>query len=59
MDAINETPSTKDQAKRQFKFRRKIVDAIVDRVEVTPEKDVKVHFEFDLTELAEINSISS
>jgi len=59
MEAINETPSNKDQAKRQFKFRRKIIDAIVNRVDVTPDKDVKVHFDFNLTELAEIKSTTS
>jgi len=43
-------PHTLKDEERQFNARRKIVEAIVDRVEVFEGKSIKVEFVFDLSE---------
>ncbi len=46
--AINAEPETPEQAQQQFEFRRKVVQAIVRRVDVLPDKSTKVYVEIDL-----------
>ena len=45
---INAEPRTPDEARLQFEFRRKIVQAIVKRVEVDGDKQISVHTEITL-----------
>jgi hypothetical protein len=54
---LNMTPTTQEQADKQFKLRREIVDAIVRRVEVQPDKTAVVYFEFDLDEVGSQDAV--
>jgi len=44
LENINRQPQTPEQAKKQFDFKRKIVQAIVKQVYIHPDKTVTVHF---------------
>jgi len=48
---LTRTPTSEEEAEEQFKLRREIVDAIVKRVEVRPDKTPVVYFEFDLEDV--------
>ena len=47
MKAINAEPETSEQAEHQFKYRKKIIDAIVTKVEVLGDKSICVYTEID------------
>jgi site-specific DNA recombinase len=46
-DVINAVPVTEHQAELQFQFRRKIIDAIVERVDIDHEKCTEIYTVFD------------
>ena len=48
IESINNTPETDEQAQRQFEFRKKIVNSIVKRVDVLPDKSIEIHAVIDL-----------
>ncbi len=47
IEAINDQPETEKQAKLQFDFRKKIVNSIVERVDVLTDKSIEIHTLFD------------
>jgi DNA invertase Pin-like site-specific DNA recombinase len=49
-EEINAKPDTAKQAERQLRFRRRIVQAIVPRVDITPDGSVRVHVELEFPE---------
>lgn len=51
-DEITCIPTTEAQAARQFEFRRRIINAIVSRVEIRPDKGIDVFTEWNFGELA-------
>jgi glutaredoxin len=50
LDWLQSEPQTPKAAEKRFKARRKIVEAIVSRVDVFEDKSIKVEFVFDLSE---------
>ena len=50
LDWLQDEPQTPKEAEKRFKARRKIVEAIVSRVDVFEDKSIKVEFVFDLSE---------
>jgi site-specific DNA recombinase len=42
-EAVNSIPATPEQERLQFEFRRRIVQGIVERVDINPDKTVRVH----------------
>ena len=48
---LTRTPTSEEEAEEQFKLRHEIVDAIVRRVEVRPDKTPVVYLEFDLEDV--------
>jgi len=46
---LNREPQTTEDAQKQFEWRREIVEAIVARIDILPDKTPKVYFEFDLS----------
>ncbi|MFC1923444.1 hypothetical protein ACFLY4_09160 [Chloroflexota bacterium] len=45
--ALNTEPETSEHAEQQFKYRKKIIDAIVTKVEVLGDKSILVYTEID------------
>lgn len=52
-------PQTPEEAQKQFEARREIVEAIVKRINVFPDKSIKVDFEFDFAGGDEISDRQS
>ncbi len=50
VEAINAKPETPEQEQLQFEFRKKIVQTIVEKVDIHPDKSVTVHVALDLPE---------
>jgi hypothetical protein len=50
LDWLQNEPSTPEEEEKQFKARRRIVEAIVNRVDVFEDKSIRVEFVFDLSE---------
>ncbi len=46
-DWLNRKPRSAAEAEKQFAFRREVVEAIVRRVDVYPDKSIKVHLAFE------------
>lgn len=56
LNAINAEPQSEEQAKRQKEYRRGLVQALVKRVWVHPDRTATLELEFDLSETVRINS---
>ena len=50
IDWAQTEPKTPKEEEKRYKARRKIVEAIVSRVDVLEDKNIKVEFVFDLSE---------
>jgi len=50
IDWVQTEPKTPKEEEKRYKARRKIVEAIVSRVDVLEDKNIKVEFVFDLSE---------
>ena len=50
IDWAQAEPKTPKEEEKRYKARRKIVEAIVSRVDVLEDKSIKVEFVFDLSE---------
>lgn len=59
LEIINTEPDSPELEKEIFTFKRRIVEAIVTRVEVNKEKEVTVYFEFDFSDVVNIKSTPS
>lgn len=56
---LNAAPDSPEMARRQFERRREIVDAVVARVDLLPDKTIKVHFDFGTPPETEENLVNA
>ena len=57
-EVILSDPVSPEQEKRQFEFKKMVIQAIVSRVEVHPDKSIDVHFDLELPKVVNISNMT-